>query len=260
MNINKLSLLFISALMVSTSTHSMEGWRDKLAALKSVNLTNLSWSQMWPYYTGTTALGLGGFAWYKKNAAKKAEQVRLRLQADIETRYHRYWLPDQNINGDKVAAFQAALNELISKPYNERKKFLAFTNYAWKELEKAYFINDRQEVSPLDAINMPFSTGLTPLMRAASGGDVELAKWLLAKGANPHLKVKGDGFKTALDVAKFQRDYNTRGDYKKCNELINLLDVALVQPEQLDDFKVDNRPQAHYAQIARDFYNLAYNK
>lgn len=72
-----------------------------------------------------------------------------------------------------------------------------------------------------------FTTGTTPLLRAAKAGDVEVVKFLLAHGADPKLATRA-GINPAMAAAGLgTREEDTTGRFKTEEEAIEAIDLCL---------------------------------
>jgi hypothetical protein len=204
--------------MQSTLQKSLVSWKEKNGLSQTEQKSFFTNPFLWTGI-GLTACGFLGWKFYTKSKqaseAKHIEQRKIK-QKQLEEGYQAY-LKVPAIENDKARVFRAHFIEAL---LDERS--LDRAQYDLDKITDAYFADDRHEISPKDAINEPCRDGLTPLMKAVSAGNLKLVDWLLVKGANPHFKTKGDGFKTAIDLADFlQKNNKTNNEYAKIHSLLD---------------------------------------
>lgn len=253
---NKFTILGLLTIgLIPQAAPSLPTMKELLGRLQTTQLSQITGKQALPWVGGAGIFGASylGLNWYKKYIQNK-DRTAAEAKKDLFERKFAYVMQHENVKNDYAAALISAINDFTQFPDDKRKA--EYADYAYDKVMAAHFADEKNNPSPLEIINTPLSTKLTPLMSAVSNANVNAVKWLLKKGANPLANVSGDGWQTAAQLTEFLTANNPtfKAKYIQIKTLID--SEKLIKATIYDPFCKESEIQTlNFAMQCRAYYN-----
>lgn len=251
----KITILGLFAIgLISQTALSIPSMQELLGRLQTTQLSQITGKHALPWLGGATFLGISclGLNWYKKSRQKKAQAEFADKQALFAEKF-AHVMQHENVKNDYSAALISAINDFTQSPDDKIKA--EYVDYAYNQVMAAHFEDEKDNPSPLEIINKPLSTKLTPLMTAVSNANVNAVKWLLKKGANPWGNASGEGWKSAAELNVYitatMQDKKIKQNSMQIYEMLeSIVDAPFAS--SCHDSKVQT---LDFAMQCRDYYN-----